>query len=76
MTGEILEAYHIISKSRNYVGMAGVPLPISISDIELYLSSRPTMIDRAEFDAGIFALDDSWRDGWAREQERAKNKSK
>ncbi|HBQ5622090.1 TPA: hypothetical protein ACWL6E_003395 [Klebsiella pneumoniae] len=46
--------------------MAGVPLPLSLNDIELYLASRTILIDRTEFDAAILALDDAWRDEWAR----------
>ncbi|MEM0651840.1 hypothetical protein AAFL31_08440 [Klebsiella huaxiensis] len=55
--------------------MAGVPLPLSLSDIKRYLASRSILIDRTEFDAAIFALDDAWRDEWAAEQKRnSKNK--
>lgn len=50
--------------------MAGVPLPLSLSDIERYLSSRYILIDRTEFDAAILALDDAWRDEWAAEKKR------
>ncbi len=50
--------------------MAGVPLPLSLSDIERYLASRSILIDRIEFDAAILALDDAWRDAWAVEQEK------
>lgn len=39
--------------------MAGVPLPLSLNDIELYLASRTILIDRIEFDAAILALDDA-----------------
>lgn len=45
--------------------MAGVPLPLSLNDIELYLASRTILIDRIEFDAAILALDDAWRAEWA-----------
>lgn len=48
--------------------MAGVPLPLSLNDIELYLASRAILIDRTEFDAAILALDDAWRDAWAETQ--------
>ncbi|AWA34259.1 MULTISPECIES: hypothetical protein [Klebsiella] len=54
--------------------MAGVPLPLSLNDIELYLASRTILIDRTEFDATILALDDVWREGWAEAQKRASNK--
>lgn len=70
MTGEILNAYALISRGRQYAGMAGVPLPLSLSDIERYLASRSILIDRTEFDAAILALDDAWRDEWAAEQEK------
>ncbi|WP_336099210.1 hypothetical protein, partial [Klebsiella pneumoniae] len=56
-------------------GMAGVPLPLSLRDIECYLSSRAILIDRTEFDAAILALDDAWRDAWATEQEGRGNKN-
>ncbi|MBW5971974.1 hypothetical protein CF034_12490 [Klebsiella michiganensis] len=49
--------------------MAGVPLPLSLSDIERYLASRSILIDRTEFDAAILALDDAWRDAWAKYQQ-------
>lgn len=75
MTGEILSAYAVISRSRQYVGMAGAPLPISLADVDRYLSSRSILIDRTELDAAVFALDDAWRDEWAKEQdERSKKK--
>ncbi|SWY92519.1 Uncharacterised protein [Klebsiella pneumoniae] len=51
--------------------MAGVPLPLSLNDIELYLASRTILIDRIEFDAAILALDDAWRAEWAEAQKRA-----
>lgn len=54
--------------------MAGVPLPLSLSDIEGYLASRCILIDRAEFDSAILALDDAWRDEWAKEQKRNSKK--
>ncbi|AVJ60424.2 TPA: hypothetical protein M4243_002818 [Klebsiella variicola] len=64
----------MISRGRKYAGMAGVPLPLSLRDIECYLSSRAILIDRTEFDAAILALDDAWRDKWAAQQERSSNK--
>lgn len=54
--------------------MAGVPLPLSLSDIDRYLVSRSILIDRIEFDAAILALDDAWRDDWAKEQKRNSKK--
>ncbi len=55
--------------------MAGVPLPLSLNDIELYLASRTILIDRIEFDAAILALDDAWRDDWAKEQKETARKN-
>jgi len=75
VTGEILNAYAMISRSRKYAGMAGVPLPLSLNDIELYLASRTILIDRTEFDAAILALDDAWRDAWAAGRERISKKN-
>ncbi|EHG7891548.1 hypothetical protein J5Z53_004114 [Citrobacter braakii] len=64
----------MISRGRQYTGMAGVPLPLSLHDIERYLASRSILIDRTEFDAAILALDDAWRDAWAAEQETHSDK--
>lgn len=75
VTWEILSAYAFISRSRQYAGMAGAPLPLSLSNIESYLSSRPILIERYEFDASIFALDDAWREQWAQEQKSKNNKN-
>ncbi|UNA31581.1 hypothetical protein LOF14_27690 [Klebsiella variicola subsp. variicola] len=61
----------MISRGRKYAGMAGVPLPLSLNDIELYLASRTILIDRIEFDAAILALDDVCRAEWAEEQKKA-----
>ncbi len=55
--------------------MAGVPLPLSLNDIELYPASRTILIDRIEFDAAILALDDARRDDWAKEQKRNSKKN-
>ena len=63
----------MISRGRQYAGMAGVPLPLSLRDIDRYLVSRSILIDRTEFDAAILALDDAWRNEWAREQKRRDN---
>ncbi|EGF0594697.1 hypothetical protein RNV21_003942 [Salmonella enterica] len=62
----------MISRGRQYAGMAGVPLPLSLSDIERYLASRSILIDRTEFDAAILALDDAWRDTWCENQKFVK----
>lgn len=69
---EILNAYAIISRSRRYAGMAAAPLPLSLEDINSYLSHEPLLIDRDEFDAAIFALDDAARDEWERKQDKGK----
>lgn len=74
VTGEILNAYAVISRSRVYAGMAGSPLPLSLRDIDQYLSLRPVQLDREELEACIFALDDAERDEWAKKQERENNK--
>ena len=74
VTGEILNAYAVISRSRAYAGMTGSPLPLSIRDIEQYMSVRPIQIDRDEFETAIFALDDAWRDEWAKKQEQDRKK--
>jgi hypothetical protein len=42
-------------RPRTPLAMAGVPLPLSLNDIELYLASRTILIDRTEFDAAILA---------------------
>ena len=73
VTGEFLHVYAMIPRSRQYAGMAGVPLPLSLSDIDRYLVSRSILIDRTEFDAAILALDDAWRNEWATEQKRRDN---
>lgn len=72
VTGEILTAYSFISRSRQYAGMAGAPLPLSLNDIASFLNARPLLIDRHEFESAIFALDDAWRDKWAEDQKKAK----
>lgn len=70
VTGEILNAYAMISRSRQYAGMAGVPLPLALADIDRYMQHHPVLIDRSEFDAAILALDDAWRDEWSKEQKK------
>ncbi|EDI0784778.1 hypothetical protein AXR31_002961 [Salmonella enterica subsp. enterica serovar Braenderup] len=59
---ELLHAYSVISRARRYAGMAGVPLPLSLSDINEYLDTHPILIDRDEFEVVIFALDALWLD--------------
>lgn len=60
VTWEILNAFAVISRSRRYAGMTGHPLPLSITDINDYLSIYTLLIERREFDAAIFALDEEW----------------
>lgn len=48
--------------------MAAAPLPLSLSDIDIFLSSRPILISRDEFEAAIFALDDAEMKSWAEKQ--------
>uniref|UniRef100_UPI001F4DBF1A hypothetical protein n=1 Tax=Rosenbergiella australiborealis TaxID=1544696 RepID=UPI001F4DBF1A len=62
LTGIILSAYAVISRSRQYVGMEATPLPLSLSDIDVYLRSRPLQINRELFEQAIFALDDVYRE--------------
>ncbi|WP_241622687.1 hypothetical protein [Rosenbergiella australiborealis] len=68
LTGIILSAYAVISRSRQYVGMEATPLPLSLSDIDVYLRSRPLQINRELFEQAIFALDDSYRSGLVSEE--------
>lgn len=60
ITWEILNAFAVISRTRRYVGISGQPLPLSVTDINNYLSIYSLLIDRDEFDTAIFALDDEW----------------
>ncbi|WP_320339242.1 hypothetical protein, partial [Escherichia coli] len=53
-------AYSVISRARRYAGMAGVPLPLSLTEINEYLATHPVLIERDEFEAVIFALDDQY----------------
>lgn len=70
MCSEILAAYAVITRGRKYAGMAATPLPIDLEDINTYLACKPLQIDREEFEAAIFALDDADRAEWERKQER------
>lgn len=63
----------MISRGRQYAGMAGVPLPLSLR-ISNATCPRYILIDRIEFDAAILALDDALRAEWAAEQKRNSNK--
>ncbi|WP_241593065.1 hypothetical protein [Rosenbergiella epipactidis] len=42
--------------------MAASPLPLSLSDVDTYLRSRPLQINRELFERAIFALDDVYRE--------------
>lgn len=55
--------------------MQGVPLPLSLADIDTYVACRPILIDRSELDAAVFALDDYERKRWAEESDRKNKKS-
>ncbi|AIR90526.1 hypothetical protein LK03_15080 [Pseudomonas cremoricolorata] len=70
MVAQILEAYGWISRTRQYVGMAGAPAPISPMSIGDYLDRYPSAICREEFEAGIFAIDDEFRRQWDEQQEK------
>ncbi|MGJ8518014.1 hypothetical protein LMG33810_002373 [Carnimonas sp. LMG 33810] len=45
-----------VARMRRY--SEGIPLPLSLIEIEQYLQRHPTVIDRDEFDAGIYAIDE------------------
>ena len=75
VTAEILEAYGQISRSRQYVGMAGAPAPISPVAITDHLTRYPSAICREEFDAAIFAMDDEFRRHWDEQQENEQTKA-
>ncbi|SEQ27586.1 hypothetical protein SAMN05216522_10214 [Rosenbergiella nectarea] len=62
LTALILSAYSVISRGRQYAGMAASPLPLSLSDIDTYLRSRPIQVNREMFEQAIFALDDVYRE--------------
>ena len=48
--------------------MMASPLPLSLRDVDIYLTSRPVTIDRELLEEAIFALDDVYRDEWANDQ--------
>lgn len=70
----MLTAYYMISRGRQYVGMAAAPAPLSLSAISDYLSAYGSSVDRREFDDAIFALDDVFRKHWEDEQDKKKAK--
>jgi hypothetical protein len=71
VTTQVLEAYSVINRTRQYIGMVGAPAPISPAAITEYLSRNPSAICREEFDAAIYALDDEFRKHWDEQQEKA-----
>lgn len=67
----MLEAYYVISRGRQYVGMNGVPAPLSVRDLSDYLAAYGERYSREEFDAVIFALDDDFLARWAEKNKPA-----
>ena len=74
MTTDMLCAYYVIGRGRQYVGMNGAPAPLSVGSINDYLAAYGERYDREEFDAVIFALDDEFRRRWDEQQEKEKPK--
>ncbi|EOU9454155.1 hypothetical protein I5J72_01040 [Pseudomonas aeruginosa] len=64
----MFEAYHRISRGRQFIGMIGAPAPLSHRDIDAYLLRYPTAIPIAEFEAAVLAIDDEYRVQWAAAQ--------
>lgn len=64
MTADMLGAYFVVSRGRQYVGMNGAPAPLSVGSINEYLAAYGERYNREEFDAVIFALDDDFRARW------------
>ncbi|UKL14888.1 hypothetical protein [Erwinia phage Gungnir39] len=50
-----------------------VPLPLAIGDIEAYSVARGVEIEKDEFEAAIFALDDKFRAKWAEDNKPRKS---
>lgn len=71
-----MTAYYAISRSRQYVGMAAAPAPISLGAITEYLDAYDSSVARREFDEAIFALDDVFRKHWEDEQSKKKGAEK
>lgn len=67
---EIIQAWGVINRQRRYGGMAGVPLPLTLTDVDSYLHSRPIQIERDIFEAALFALDDAWCERWINENQK------
>lgn len=66
---DILQAYYIASRGRQYVGMNGAPAPLSVGALNDYLTAYGERYAREEFDAVIFALDDDFRARWTESNE-------
>lgn len=75
VVAELLEAYGWISRTRQYIGMAGAPAALSPVAINDYLDRYPSLICREEFDGAIFALDDEFRRRWDEQQEQERQKT-
>lgn len=60
---------HVGILTRRYAGMAASPLPISIRDVDAYLTSCPAMMAQELFEAAIFALEDEYWEEWRRQQD-------
>ena len=73
VASEIIEAYYVIGRGRQFVGASCSPMPISVGMISEYLSVHQSSIDRREFDAVIFAIDDEFRAKWV---EKSKSQDK
>lgn len=64
VTALMLEAYNDISRGRIYVGMAGVPAPLSLADVQRYANATGTALDIEELEAVVMALDEECREDW------------
>ncbi|MDD2092420.1 hypothetical protein NP522_19735 [Pseudomonas guariconensis] len=45
--------------------MMAAPAPITSGMVSEYLARHPSAIDRAEFEAVVYALDEEFRTNWA-----------
>lgn len=67
----MLGAYYVISRARQYVGMNGVPAPLSVGALNDYLAAYGEQYMRDEFDEVIFALDGDFLARWAEKNKPA-----
>lgn len=67
----MLGAYYVISRARQYVGMNGVPAPLSVGALNDYLAAYGEQYARDEFDEVIFALDGDFLARWAEKNKPA-----